>query len=96
MVLHNYATDDTVINFQIYFVAAGFDIRTPMDEDMKILPMYEVTSQLFWDPNYFSHAKNERAYHLSQGVEPNKHCLMMVDIDCEDKYIIYCENLSLL
>ena len=67
-----------------------------MDEGMKILPMYEVTSQLFWDPNYFSHAKNEKAYQLSQGVEPNKHCLMMVDIDCEDKYIIYCENLSLL
>ena len=96
MLLHNYAIDDTVINLQLYFVAAGFEIRTPMDEGMKILHMYEVTRQLFWDTNNFSHAKNENAYQLSQGVEQSKHGLMMVDTDFEDKYNIYCENLSLL
>ena len=47
-----------VINLQIHGVAAGLDIRTPTNEDMEILPMYDVTSQFIWDPQDLIHSKN--------------------------------------
>ena len=37
----------------------------PMDEYMEILPMYEATGQLFWDPKDPSHAKNNKEDQLS-------------------------------
>ena len=73
LVFHNDATDDTVIDFQLNCVDLGFNIRTPMDEDREIFYMYEITSQLFWYPQYPSYAKNENSYQLSQEVELSKH-----------------------
>ena len=67
LVFHNENTHDTVINFHINGVDAGFDIRNPRDEYMERLPMYEVRIQIFWDPNNPSRSKNEKADQLSHG-----------------------------
>ena len=64
-------------------MVAGFNIRTPTDEDMEIFIMYEVTSQLLSDPQYIIHANNEKSAQLSQGVGPSKHQLMMIDTNFE-------------
>ena len=68
LVFHNDNDDDTVINSHLRGVVAGFNIRTPTYEDMKILPMYEVTIQLFWRPHDPCHIKNNKADQFSQGV----------------------------
>ena len=67
LVFHNDDTDDTEINFQLHGVAAGFDITTPMDEDMEMFTMYEVTRRLLWEPNNPSHAKNDKLFQFLQG-----------------------------
>ena len=42
MVGYNADTYDTATNCQLHGVASVFDIKTPKDEDMESLPIYEV------------------------------------------------------
>ena len=58
--------------------------------------MYEVTRQLFWDPNNPGHANNKKSALLSQEVESIKHQLIMVDNEYEDRDNIACGNMSAL
>ena len=58
--------------------------------------MYEVISQLFWDPHGLSHAKNNNTAWLSQGVELSEHKIIMVDTKYEDRDSITSVNLSVL
>ena len=39
-------------------IEAGVPIKTPRDEDMETLPVYKITSHLFWDTNKKLHTEN--------------------------------------
>ena len=56
--------------FNIKGVATGVNIRTPRDEKMDTLPMYEITIPLFWDPTRKLHAENEIL--VQEGVDIRK------------------------
>ena len=96
LVVYNKDTYDTVINFHIHIVSAVFDIITPTDQGMEILPMYELLSQLLLDPQDPRHVKNDKEYQLSHGVEPIKHWIVMVDTNCEYVNSNTSVNLSVL
>ena len=49
-----------VLPFDLKHSLTGFAIRTPTDEDLHTRPLFEITSQLPWDPNSPEHAKEER------------------------------------
>ena len=54
---------------------------------MEIFLMYEVTRKILWDPHDYSTTTNDMADQLSQGVEPSKHRIMMLDAKYEDESI---------
>ena len=51
-------------------VAARVNIRTPSDEDLDTLPLYEITIPLFWDPKSKFHDENEIT--VEEGVYTSK------------------------
>ena len=48
-----------VIPFSLRGISAGFMIRTPDDEDLDKLDVFDITSRLVWDPNSPEHAEEE-------------------------------------
>ena len=54
----NEDANNTVVKLTIIGVATGAPIRTPSDEEMDTLPIYEIPSPLFWDPSSKFHAEN--------------------------------------
>ena len=43
----------------------GVNIRTPSDEDLDNLYVYEITIPLFWDPTSNIYTENELEMHLA-------------------------------
>ena len=58
IVLPDQDVNNSIIKCMLRGVAARVNIRTPSDEEMENLPMYEITSPLFWDPMRKLHAEN--------------------------------------
>ena len=63
---------------------------------MEIFPIYEVTIQLLWCTQDLIYANNKKTDQLSQGVEPRKYQIIMIDTNCEDVNIRTHVNLSAL
>ena len=61
IVITNEDANDTLVKFNIRCIDAGVPVRNPTDEELETLPIYEITSSLFWDPSRKLLAKNEMA-----------------------------------
>ena len=56
IVLLNEDNNYTIINLTLRGITAGFNIKTPSDEELENLPVYDIASDLFWDPTRKFHA----------------------------------------
>ena len=45
-----------IVPFTLNGVSSGFSVSSPDDEELEQLPIFEITSSLYWDPNSDSHA----------------------------------------
>ena len=52
IVLPNEDVNNTVVKFTLRGIVMGVPIRIPSNEELDTLPVYEIKSSLFWDPNY--------------------------------------------
>ena len=65
-----------VLPFNLKDSSTGFAIRTPDDEDLNTRPLFEITSQLPWDPNSPEHAEEERKAQLKRDFAANDRVLI--------------------
>ena len=59
-----------MVKFTIRGIAEGIPIRTHRCGELDALPVYEITSPLFWDPSRKLHTENEMA--TQQGANISK------------------------
>lgn len=61
-----------VIPFSLRGTSAGFMIRTPDDEDLDNLDVFDITSTLAWDPNSLEHAEEEARVQVQKDFTANE------------------------
>ena len=76
IVLPKNYVNDTIVKFTLQGIAIGVKIRAPSDEDMDTLPVYEITSLLFWEPTRKLTAENEVAVHEGVGISKRQRIFM--------------------
>ena len=69
LIFHNKDTGDSILKFDLHFIASGLHILTPMYMDLVNLLMQKVTIQLIWDPQNPTHTANVQAAYLGREVE---------------------------
>ena len=84
IVLPKEDAEDATIRFTLRGVSAGFKVRTPTNEELDTMQPYELTSQLYWDPQSESHAKEEVVAQRAVGYVSEYRQALSVQVDREE------------
>ena len=69
-----------VIPFSLRGTSAGFMIRTPDDEDLDNLDVFDITSRLVWDPNSPEHAEEEARVQVQKDFTANERMFLTAEM----------------
>ena len=69
-----------VIPFSLRGTSAGFMIRTPDDEDLDNLDVFDITSTLAWDPNSLEHAEEEARVQVQKDFTANERMFLTAEM----------------
>ena len=69
IVLPNNNANDTYVKFTFQGIVTRVAIRTPRDEYLDTLAIYEITSPILWDPMSKLHAENEESVHQGAAIK---------------------------
>ena len=81
-----------VIPFSLRGTSAGFMIRTPDDEDLDNLDVFDITSTLTWDPNSLEHAEEEARVQVQKDFTANERMFLTAEMPTDGE--VHRVNLS--
>ena len=76
IVLPNEDANNNVVKFTLRGIVTGVTIRTPSDEDLYTLPVYEITRSLFWDLSRKFQAENEMATQQGENISREQRVIL--------------------